>query len=335
LRLDDGEQKGSAECWRMAFHVPDQLPPGPILSVWIVNYNSVDCLAQCIPGLNSERIRRIVVLDNASAQDDRNKLREMAAADPRITVIFSDTNVGFGAGHNRIAALTGGDVVPGELIWILNPDTVVTSPATERLYDAVASGRADIVSPVILYGRPEDPVFWFAGGRIETRNVAVTHTDAGRAAPVDSGPDVVSTEFVTGAAPLMSRATWDDLGGFRDDLFLYWEDVDLSLRARRSGKRLAVVRTAKIWHAEGGSSGGGSGATAAHTYYYSARNRIVVCSSFTGATGLAVGRGLPVLLRLAGSAFLKGRGHRVANVWAVVQGTVDGIRGRTGPRVRG
>lgn len=305
---------------------------GP-LTVWIVNYNSSDCLASCLAGLNSIKIRSIVVLDNASAAPDVDAVAELAAGDPRIRLIRSEVNLGFGAGHHRIAAETAGDAVPDELIWILNPDTVVSAAATDTLCAVVQSGAADIVSPVLLYGDRDRPVVWFAGGRVDVRKGTVRHAGVGRPAGAVV-PGTGATEFVTGAAPVMSRATWDELGGFRQDLFLYWEDADLSLRARAAGKKLAVAGDAVIWHAEGGSSDETAG-TSADTFYYTARNRILVCEQFTRRLRLVAGPGSLPLAVLAGAAFRNGRGHRLANVMAVAVGTLDGWRGRSGRRPGG
>lgn len=336
------------------------LDRGAVLSVWIVNYNSADYLRDCVAGLTSEWVRRIIVLDNASGPGEEEKLEELAAADERIQLILSDTNLGFGGGHRRIAEVTAKDpavteisvgtdiselpeiseftgaagIAGGprleEIVWILNPDTVITASATAGMCELIVAGEADLLSPVLLTGRPDKPVIWFAGGRIDTASGLVTHSGAGRSA-VASSPALVPSDFLTGAAVMMTRATWDRLGGFRDDLFLYWEDVDLSLRAGAQHMRMAVAGQISIWHAEGGSTKTGSGVSAA-TYYYSARNRIVVCGEFARRRSLVVGRGAPVLIRLAAVAFLKGGRGRSARLRAVARGSMDGLLGRVGNR---
>ena len=306
-------------------------PAGSCLSVWIVNYHSAPLLERCLAGLSSTVIARIVILDNASGPDDQQLLRAFAAADPRIHLLISDTNVGFAAGHSRIAAATAG-AAAGELVWILNPDTEVTPAATERLCSVLASGAADIVSPVLLTGPADRPAIWFAGGELDRRRGRVTHRRAGE--PPDAptpGAAPVDSPFLSGAALMMARATWDLLHGFRTDLFLYWEDVDLSLRAVSRQLRLAVVPDAVIWHAEGGSTPSAIGVSAT-AYYYSARNRIIVAGALGRPWGLVIGRGTPFLIRLAATALLKDRGRRLAKLWAVLRGTWDGVRGRTGPR---
>ena len=305
-------------------------PAPSCLSVWIVNYHSAHLLGRCLAGLSSTAISRIVILDNASGPDDQKLLHAFAAADSRIFLLISDTNVGFAAGHSRIAAATA--AAPGELVWILNPDTEVTPAATERLCAVLNTGAADIVSPVLLTGPADRPAIWFAGGELDLRRGRVTHRRAGEPPEVTvPGGPLVDSPFLSGAAPMMARATWDLLHGFRTDLFLYWEDVDLSVRATARQLRLAVVPDAVIWHAEGGSTPSSTGVSAT-AYYYSARNRVIVSAAGWRRWGLVLGRGTPFLIRLAATALLKAPGRRLGKLRAVLSGTWAGLQGRTGPR---
>lgn len=346
--------------------------PSAVLSVWIVNHNSTRYLRHCLAGLASPLVRRIVILDNASRPDERAQLQQLAAADSRIEILLSERNIGFGAGHNEIGRRTAASATPDEMIWILNPDTVIggetgdTGSARDSdsngdidsacdsgsaldtgsvrdagsaagtvagLCELISAGRADLLSPVILSGRRGEESVWFAGGSVDARSGRVTHRrdlpPAG--STLTSTPTLRECNFLTGTALMTTRATWDRLGGFREELFLYWEDADLSLRAAALGLRLAVAVGLRIWHAEGGTSRTGSGVSAL-TYYYTARNRILVCSPVSSKASLVAGRGAPALARLAAVALVKGGRGRTGRGWAVVRGTVDGIRGRTGDR---
>jgi N-acetylglucosaminyl-diphospho-decaprenol L-rhamnosyltransferase len=299
------------------------------VSVWLVNYNSAEYLRTCLAGLTSPRIGSIVVLDNASRPADRALVQELAAGDPRVQLLLSEVNVGFGGGHQLIADATRGQT-PAEPIWILNPDTAVGDEAVAALAAVIASDAADVVAPLILTGRGAAAQVWFAGGRIDRRRASVRPAYTG--APLSAVPrsPLFPTEFITGASMMMTRGTWDRLGGLRADLFLYWEDVDLSLRAAAAGLRLAVAGDATIWHAEGGSAGAQT-RTSAATYYYTARNRILVCAD-GHPVGLVAGRGSAYALRLAARAFLVGGRGRWDRLSCVLAGSVAGLRGRTGPR---
>lgn len=300
------------------------------VSVWLVNYNSADYLRTCLAGLTSPLIGSIVVLDNASAPADRALLQQLAAGDARVRLLFSEVNDGFGGGHQLIADATRGQGSPTDPIWILNPDTAVGDEAVAALSAVLTSGAADIVAPLIVTGQGDDAQVWFAGGRVDRRRASVQPAYTGQPLSVVPRSPLIRTEFVTGAAMMMTRETWDRLGGLRSDLFLYWEDVDLSLRAGAAGLRLAVVGTATIWHAEGGSAGTRT-RTSAATYYYTARNRILVCAD-GHPFGLVAGRGSAYALRLAARAFLVGGAGRFERLGAVVAGSVAGLHGRSGPR---
>lgn len=330
-------------------------PAAAVVSVWIVNYNSTRWLARALDGLTSDRIRSVVVLDNASDADQRTELLALAQGRPGVRVLLSEVNLGFGAGHNHIAEVTRPDAVTDELIWLLNPDTVVDAPAVQALCSVVEQGQADLVSPVILTGRAADPVIWFAGGSIDRRAARVAPALVGRRPAAIPTAPLVPSSFLTGAALFLRRSTFVQLGGFREELFLYWEDVDLSLRAAERGLRSAVATAAVIWHAEGGSSraddGSESGSpaepgagvpsrfaaaagTSATAFYYSARNRILVCAPPRRGIGLLIGRGTPYFLRLAATALLTGGPQRWAKCWAVLHGSLDGLRGRSGDAYR-
>ncbi|MGY1659607.1 glycosyltransferase family 2 protein [Geodermatophilus sp. SYSU D00705] len=295
------------------------------MDVVIVNYNAASYVANCIGSLTGATVGRIVVVDNDSSTADRERLTEVIAADPRVHAVWSATNVGFGAGVNLgVDHLAPED---DDLFVVLNPDTRVHDGALQALSRALSDGRFDVVTPTIYSGAEEEPVIWFGGGEIDLRRGETVHCDLGRSHRAAGGDRAIS--FITGAAPAMSGRTWRAIGGFREDLFLYWEDAEFSLRAAARSKRLGLVGDATIWHEEGGSSSG-SGRSVAY-YYYMQRNRILVLRPIVGLRRLLSGLGGLAVLRLIARA-LRERDWRWRKVRATVLGLLDGVRGRTGQR---
>lgn len=296
----------------------------PTVLVVVVNYNSSGYVADCIRSMDGEPVGRIVVVDNASRPQDREDLVRLLGADDRVTVVPSATNVGFAAGVNLgVRHLDPGDE---DVVVVLNPDTRVADGALEALAHVLERGDFDVVSPVIYTG-DEQPTVWFAGGRVDLRRGQTVHLGYGRAGLLERGNAEVS--FVTGAAPAMTGRTWRELGGFREDLFLYWEDADLSLRAAAQGRRLGVVGDAAIWHAEGGSAEGPGRGVA--YYYYMQRNRIIVLRPVVGLRRLLVGPGAWPVLRTTFRALQEPEGRWRKTSCSVI-GLWDGIRGKTGQR---
>ena len=295
-------------------------------SVVMVNYRSVSQLADCLTSLASEPIARIVVVNNELC--DRKQLDELLSVRSNVSVLHQSANVGFAAAVNQgVAALT---MEAEDCVWVLNPDTRVRPGATRLLLSALNEGRADIVSPTLTTGAPGETSLWFSSGSIDYQRGRSIHSTV--SSLEGSGGDLVRCSFLTGTALMMRSATWDRLGGLREDLFLYWEDADLCVRAARIGMRIAVVTESQVWHAVSASSKASSpkGRSAA-VHYYMQRNRILALHGAVSMRRLLGWPGALECMRLAGRAFFDG-GDRVSKLTASLEGLRDGIKGVRGPR---
>lgn len=242
--------------------------------VVIVNYNTAILVRECVRSLKSEPIDRIIVFDNGSldGDGDAEKLHALRHLDNRVSIEISAINHGFGGAVNRaveIAALRN----PGDCVWVLNPDTVVAPGATLVLANAVEAHPSSIVSPVIWSMDSDHTRAWYAGGDFDLSKGRVRHSTT------LSGTGIYPTGYMTGAAPFLSCATWRTVGGFREDLFMYWEDADWGYRAQEKGVDLLVAASASIEHAVGGSTAE-AGQRSLLYYFYMQRNRLVVAGGF-------------------------------------------------------
>lgn len=290
----------------------------PRLAVVIVNYNSSLLLERCIASLPRKAVTTIVVVDNHSTVEQVALLRVIAQRDVRVDLVEVIENRGFGAGVNiGVARLAP---APDDLFVVLNPDTVIHPGALEVIGTHLARNDCDIVSPTIVSGDPEQPRVWYRGGWIDYRRGSAVHCDYGRAH--NQGGGMRRADFVTGACLAMTGAAWKTLGGFREDLFLYWEDTDLSIRAAAAGLRMAVQLDASIWHAEGGSEAGPG--RSRHYFYYMQCNRLRILAPHVGVGALLFWPGGPEALRLLGRA-LRERTERWSKLWAGVRGIVAGL----------
>jgi GT2 family glycosyltransferase len=254
---------------------------------------------------------RIVLVDN---QGDL-----AIATDGLLEVVHPGHNSGFGAAValGAEAALAGG----ADWVWLLNNDAEPAADCLERLLEAGAAPAAGIVGPVIRYR--DDGGCWYAGGTVSPRTLSVRHETT----PHDARP--YATGFVTGCAPLLRADLARRLWPLDDGLFMYYEDVDWSLRAVRDGWRLLVAPEALVVHdvpREGGRRVFSDAAV-----YYMTRNRLLVARRHGGL----------VLPALAGTGWaarqaLKSPSWPVARrrVRAWAGGLRDGVAGRRGPAPR-
>jgi N-acetylglucosaminyl-diphospho-decaprenol L-rhamnosyltransferase len=286
------------------------------LHVALVNYNSSRELLDCISSIPIGLYDSLTIIDNDSDPTNRALLEQADFSDRPIRVEFSSENSGFGSAMNRAVASLNADRT--DHIWLLNPDMVVNHEAIQKLRAVLHRGEADIVSPVITTGSSAE-IIWYAGGIMDLRRGCTSHL---KRDPAGAAEPTSSVSFMTGAAPMMKLSSWEQLGGFRADLFLYWEDADLSLRAAAQGVRMAVVHHARVWHKVGASSS--STGKSDLWYYFMHRNRLVVCGEYYPKISLLAGTGASFTLRLLIRACREREGA-LRKLLASLRGIRDGL----------
>ena len=226
------------------------------VAVVIPNFNGAAFIHHCLDALLAQERPPddIVVVDNGSTDASAAML---AVRYPMVRVERLDHNLGFAGGVNH-----GVRATTTELVAVLNSDAIAE---TSWLAELLAAPRPDDVwawGTVLVAeetGRIES-----AGDRCSHLGLASKHL---RDQPLDALPTEPFEVFAPpGAAPLFRRSVFDELGGYADHFFLYYEDVDLAFRARLRGHRVLMVPTARVRHALGKSG------TAARQRYFIARN---------------------------------------------------------------
>lgn len=242
------------------------------LAVVVVSYGSSSLLQRNLVPLAADLPEAIVVVvDSYSSPEEQREVRRLAESNSWYAVL-PDHNTGFGAGTNLGVAEA---VAHGaETLLLLNPDARIDVPSVAALLAAVSRDPAALVAPVIV--RPDGSV-WFDGVTLDL--------DAGRMHSRRT-PGPVPTrghDWLTGACLMLSRSLWEQVGGFDERFFLYWEDVDFSWRVQDAGGRLLLVPEATAVHDEGGTqprtpAPAGSRGRSSSYYYYNIRNRLLFAS---------------------------------------------------------
>jgi len=223
-----------------------------------LSYRSAANIERCLSALTAQDAE-IIHADNASGDLD---LAALAIKFPTVRQIANPINFGFAVGMNRAGAET-----TGEWIGFINPDAFVDAGWLCAMKAAIAA-HPDIRLFTSLQVDAADP------GRLDGAGDALTffgfpyRAGIGHATPKDL---VVSEVFSPcGAAMLIRRDLWQQLGGFDEDFFCYCEDVDLGFRARLLGERCLLVPKAQVAHVGSASLGVRSDFALYHGY----RNRL-------------------------------------------------------------
>ncbi|WP_460798512.1 glycosyltransferase family 2 protein [Microbacterium sp. GXF0217] len=281
----------------------------------VVNYGSHCLIAENLARTALPDDVSVVIVDNLTTPAERTALAALGARFGW-TVLKPDTNLGFGAGMNlaATAAIDQG----AEVLVLLNPDAFLREDGVERLVDAVADASGDVlVAPLVV--RPD-------GGHFSS-TMEVNLADGSLRRLVDGRAFPESATWVSGACFAVGVDLWQRIGGFDDDYFLYWEDVDLSVRVARSGGRIVFDESIVAVHSPGGTQGGGRAKSPIY-YRFNTRNRLVFAAKHLSTSPQrrwvrrAPKAAWEILLRGGRRQFL----HPARTFWPALRGTWEGWR---------
>jgi GT2 family glycosyltransferase len=205
-------------------------------SVITVAYRSGDALLRMLDSLEGEQgLEEILVVDNGGGGPEIDEARER----PNVRVLDPGDNLGFGGANNLGAREAQGDV-----LVFLNPDTVVTPGAVAALAGALDDQAVGIaMARLRLLDEPE---------KLNSSGVEVHVTGIGWAGgfgePADSITELRDVPAPSGTAMAIRAATFRELGGFAEELFMYLEDLELGWRARIAGYRVVLEPAADVLH---------------------------------------------------------------------------------------
>lgn len=263
------------------------------ISIVVLNYKGLEETLECLESLR--RCNRwnynieIIVVENGSDDGSTEALSKIKD----IQLVANNKNLGFSGGMNsgiKYALKRNADY-----IIILNNDTIVDKNLIVNL--AKLAQNADIVAPKIYFApgyefhkkryKKQDlgKVIWYAGGSIDWENILGVHRGVDE---IDKGQFTKSQEidFATGACMLIKKEVFTKIGFLDDKYFLYLEDMDFCVRAKKAGFKIKFCPSAILWHKNAVSSGG-SGSKLQD--YYITRNRLLFAAKYaTFRTKIAV-----------------------------------------------
>lgn len=255
-----------------------------------VNFRTPDLTVRCLESAAAARKTlpgvRAIVVENASGDDSAERLRH--AIDERgwgewAELLVSDRNGGFGAGNNLALRQGLAAKAPPDAFLLLNPDASLDPGALDALLSFLAEHpRVGVVGPRTEIGRgnPRGTAFRFPGvlnSLDEGLHLGLVTRLLSRwqLAPPPA-PRAHRADWVSGGCMLIRREVLEEVGLFDEDFFLYFEEVDLSLRAARAGWESWYVPEANVLH----ESGASTGATGGHelerrmpAYWFESRRR--------------------------------------------------------------
>jgi GT2 family glycosyltransferase len=289
----------------------------------VLSWNGREDLRQSLPSLAAVDYEPLttIVVDNGSTDGTADLL---ASEFPWVDVVRLEDNEGYCAGMNagaRHALERGADYV----VFLNNDIEVDPAFLTALVEESRRRPDAGALGPKIYFADPADRI-WYFGARLDPRkgyngtHIGFNEVDAGQY------EEVVETGRTCGAAMFVPREVLERVGLFDEELFIYFDDSDWSLRARKAGYRILVVPQSRIWHRVSAATGGEGSPRA---LYYSTRNTLRVLERHAPLGPLGTWRRRAVVLASLAAQGILGR-KGLAGLRGVWRGWRDFRAGRFG-----
>lgn len=241
-------------------------PPSGRVAVVVVNYGSHALIAANLGAM--PEAASVFIVDNFMSDLERDSVANLCTARGWELVALAD-NRGFGAGCN--AGMRAAQERGCECFLLLNPDAVLSSDVIDQLRQQVLRQPLTLVSPCLddSNGRRV-----YQGVELLLRNGRMKRAETVGAGFGPARPD--RWPWLSGAALALHAEVFARTGGLDESYFLYWEDVDFSVRATAAGCALAVRTDLIGVHDEGGthSTSHHDRAKSSIYYYHNCRNRL-------------------------------------------------------------
>jgi GT2 family glycosyltransferase len=237
---------------------------GPVITINIITYNSAAHLPRCLDCLKNQSAQNfeITLIDNAS-QDESLSVARQYQGQLNLHIIEQSQNTGFAAANNL-----GAKMAKGKWLILLNADAFPQPDWLEKLLQAAEENPefAAFSSRQLLAENPE--ILDGAGDAYHISGMAWRWYISYPASEYGLQTREVFTPCA--AAAMYQLEAFLDVGGFDEDYFAYFEDVDLGFRLRLRGYRTLYVASAIVAHVSSSTFGKQSN----FAFYHAHRNLI-------------------------------------------------------------
>lgn len=224
-----------------------------MISVSIVSYNTRDLLEKTLKRLDQQDIKRpeVYIVDNQSSDGSAEVVKKKF---PRVKLIESDKNLGFGAGQNLALKK-----IDSPLILLLNPDTEFSTDALSKMVKFMdenpecgiggsklvdQKGRLVSNGGYLPFGIPL--LSWLFN--LDKLGLPSFHMDS------EDFYKAKNAGWIGGTFMVIRKEVLEKAGYFNEDYFMYFEDVDLCYRARKKGFKVLLNPDLEVMHLSGASS---------------------------------------------------------------------------------
>ncbi|HAR99610.1 MAG: glycosyl transferase family 2 [Candidatus Moranbacteria bacterium GW2011_GWC2_37_73] len=230
------------------------------VSIIITNYKSERHLSRCIQALQSRSdgsLFEIIIINNDTAP-----ITSILPIE-NIRLIENGINEGFAKACNR-----GAKIAKGGILFFLNPDTELIKGNITDLLAALENKSVGIVAPQLTIPSGEIQK-WSAGYEINLCNTIKNNLGFIKGKNLWEQNNIIEADWVSGAAFLIKKTLFDEISGFDENFFMYFEDVDLCRRVKEKNLSILVLPLIQVLHIGGQSF---QNSACKKKYYYASQD---------------------------------------------------------------
>jgi GT2 family glycosyltransferase len=222
------------------------MPNSKKISVIIVNYKSENYLSNCLKSvykqIDAEILADLTLVNNGT----NGSLEKIQKEFPEIKIIESGTNIGYGAAGNLAAKNA-----QGNFLLFLNPDAeIITFDFPEVLKEFQGNLQLAVLGARLI-GADGKNQSWGAGREIDLVDIILNNLGYWRSRKIWESQKVIEADWVSGAALFIKKEDFLSGGGFDENFFLYFEDIDLCRRLKKTGKKIIYYPAWQVKHLGG------------------------------------------------------------------------------------
>jgi hypothetical protein len=217
----------------------------PRIAILILNWKKTAETILCVKSVLriSYWNYKIFLIDNSADNKSCGKFQKEFGHNAKIRLLQTNSNLGYAGGNNYGSKIAFDDNY-FDYLCILNNDTYVHKDFLKHLVqEAAKTGGNNIYTPLILAWKSD---IIQSGG---LNDYLPTAFQFGHKMEKDKGMrKIEESPYLRGCCFLIKANIYKKLEGFREDFFMYGEDIDFGRRAQKKGGRIYLIPTAKIWH---------------------------------------------------------------------------------------
>jgi GT2 family glycosyltransferase len=232
----------------------------PTVSVVVLSYNRPAFLGEALASVEAQTYQacEVTVVDNPSPAS--GEVAQLVARFKDFELFRSRVNLGYAAGMNRGIGMSS-----GEYTLITEDDIVLDPDCIRHLVEYMEADPETGLAGPVIYNKSEGTIRCAAG---DFELGGVYRMKIHGAGEPDEGQfrRPVHVTYIDGAVMFARTDFWRQLGGFREEFFMYGESVEFCAKVAKTGKRLTLVPRAKVYHFEPPPSANTSAEFAFHRY---------------------------------------------------------------------